>query len=179
MSNKIQEKIFEALGAASVCWSETPTGVFDSNKASEFGNELYSFIMQNTGFFQALAEKGNVDLTIRIMQKEDTFTLNVMPGSTVSTINPMIISGSAADLDRDFLTTLYPEIEKVGCLVSNISEVKQQVEDRLADEKSDADSKEAKKPKESKSNKKVSAKPSIKASGDATQKEEPNLFEND
>lgn len=36
----IEENVFTALGEASMCWSETPKGVFDSNKAVEIGNVL-------------------------------------------------------------------------------------------------------------------------------------------
>lgn len=36
----IEQKVFEALGEASMCWSETPKGVFDSSNATEIGNRL-------------------------------------------------------------------------------------------------------------------------------------------
>lgn len=36
----LESKIFQALGAASMCWSETPTGVFDSSRAREIGEVL-------------------------------------------------------------------------------------------------------------------------------------------
>jgi hypothetical protein len=35
-----QAAIFQALGAASVCWSETPSGIFDSTRAKEIGEKL-------------------------------------------------------------------------------------------------------------------------------------------
>lgn len=37
---KTSELIFTALGEASMCWSETPKGVFESNKAEEIGKSL-------------------------------------------------------------------------------------------------------------------------------------------
>ena len=41
MENKtLQNKVFEALGEVSMCWSETPKGVFDSTNAERIGNEL-------------------------------------------------------------------------------------------------------------------------------------------
>lgn len=41
MENKtLQNKVFEALGEASMCWSETPTGVFNSLKATKIGEKL-------------------------------------------------------------------------------------------------------------------------------------------
>lgn len=36
----VESAVFQALGAASMCWSETPTGVFDSTKAKEIGEAL-------------------------------------------------------------------------------------------------------------------------------------------
>ena len=36
--------IFEALGAASVCWDPTPTGVFQSERASAIGYELVAHL---------------------------------------------------------------------------------------------------------------------------------------
>jgi len=40
MKEELQEKVFQALGEASMCWSETPKGVFDSTKAKEIGEQL-------------------------------------------------------------------------------------------------------------------------------------------
>ena len=36
--------VYEALGAASMCWSETPHGVFDSVRAAEIGEALEGVI---------------------------------------------------------------------------------------------------------------------------------------
>jgi len=36
--------VFQALGAASMCWSETPGGVFESERASEIGHALLDLI---------------------------------------------------------------------------------------------------------------------------------------
>lgn len=37
-----KNKLFEALGAASMCWSKIPKGVFDDNKAVEIGDNLFN-----------------------------------------------------------------------------------------------------------------------------------------
>lgn len=37
---KLNEIVFQNLGHVSMLWSETPTGVFDSNKAEMLGNEI-------------------------------------------------------------------------------------------------------------------------------------------
>ena len=46
MDNKLQGKIYQALGQASMCWSEPPKGIFDSNLASQIGKDLCIFIEQ-------------------------------------------------------------------------------------------------------------------------------------
>ncbi len=40
----LYEKVFMALGEASMCWSETPRGVFDSTNANRIGEELIKYI---------------------------------------------------------------------------------------------------------------------------------------
>lgn len=37
---KLETLVFEALGEASMCWSETPNGVFQDSKAKEIGDRL-------------------------------------------------------------------------------------------------------------------------------------------
>lgn len=44
ISKKQETAIFEALGEASMCWSETPKGIFDSNNAERIGNELIEIL---------------------------------------------------------------------------------------------------------------------------------------
>lgn len=41
---RLTTKVFESLGAASMCWSETPKGEFDSSKAREIGDALMNEI---------------------------------------------------------------------------------------------------------------------------------------
>ncbi len=38
--SKLEELVFQALGEVSMCWSERPKGVFDSDRAKEVGNNL-------------------------------------------------------------------------------------------------------------------------------------------
>lgn len=40
MKKRHVKAIYQALGQASMCWSETPKGVFDGTKANEIGEEL-------------------------------------------------------------------------------------------------------------------------------------------
>lgn len=44
---KLKKDVFEALGAASLCWNPRPTGVFDSTQAKVFGDELMEKINSN------------------------------------------------------------------------------------------------------------------------------------
>lgn len=40
----LEEAVFQALGYASMCWSETPTGVFDSTAAKSAGDALIAYV---------------------------------------------------------------------------------------------------------------------------------------
>lgn len=37
---QMAEMVFQALGAASMCWSEPPSGIFDRSRAREIGLKL-------------------------------------------------------------------------------------------------------------------------------------------
>jgi hypothetical protein len=41
---RIEQVVFQAIGAASMCWSETPMGVFESTRAKQIGDDLVAFI---------------------------------------------------------------------------------------------------------------------------------------
>ena len=40
----VEEPFYQALGAASMCWSETPKGIFDSTRAKEIGDKLLELL---------------------------------------------------------------------------------------------------------------------------------------
>lgn len=40
ISSEMYEAVFQAIGAASMCWSGTPKGVFQAEKASQIAVEL-------------------------------------------------------------------------------------------------------------------------------------------
>ncbi len=42
----LRDAVFQALGEASMCWSETPKGVFDSEQAVKIGDALLMVIQQ-------------------------------------------------------------------------------------------------------------------------------------
>jgi hypothetical protein len=41
MENLIKQKLGEVIGEASMCWSETPKGIFDSTRASKLVDDLW------------------------------------------------------------------------------------------------------------------------------------------
>lgn len=44
MYEAIKQRVGEIIGEASMCWSETPKGVFNSEKAKELADEVMSHI---------------------------------------------------------------------------------------------------------------------------------------
>lgn len=42
--NELEALVFQALGQASMCWSETPKGMFDSAQAKKIGKDLIAAI---------------------------------------------------------------------------------------------------------------------------------------
>ena len=42
----LEEVVFQGLGEASMCWSETPKGVFDGEHAVRIGNEIMQAIRE-------------------------------------------------------------------------------------------------------------------------------------
>lgn len=62
----LKTKVFEALGEVSMCWSETPKGIFDSTNAERIGNEL---IKEIDSYVNNLYSKSNlIDKNISVKQ---------------------------------------------------------------------------------------------------------------
>jgi PRTRC genetic system protein E len=77
-------------------------------------------------FFQQLAQAAaqNVDLTMRIMQKDGKLTLNIMPGAKSVTIKPILVTGTPQELDAEFFKTIAPGLSEINGIITNIEEVK-------------------------------------------------------
>lgn len=45
-SLSLESAVYQSLGAASTCWSEMPTGIFDSTRAHEIGVKLLTLLEQ-------------------------------------------------------------------------------------------------------------------------------------
>ena len=56
---EIDQIVYEAIGRASMCWSEIPSGVFDSTKAKEIGDELIAKLKRRV--FLESAIKGHME----------------------------------------------------------------------------------------------------------------------
>lgn len=132
-------------------------------------------IKTDMNFFQQLAALGNVDITLRIMQKGDKLTINLMPGSAKSTNKPFNISGTGAELDEGFFTEVFPAVQEVKGLITNKEEF-------IDDAKKKAEKKPAAKPpkpaaKKTGKNKKADPKKTVKK----TEPEitEASLFDNE
>lgn len=109
-------------------------------------------------FFQQLAHAGagNVDITMRVMQKSDSFTINIMPGSPKSTNKPFNITGTAAELDEGFFTTVFAGVQQIKGLQSNLDSVLKEAEKKTGDAKKKVSKKPA--DKKAKAEKKTAAK---------------------
>lgn len=53
---ELEKLVYQALGEASMCWSQVPKGIFQSNKAVEIGEKLIKAI-------QALSQSENKPIT--------------------------------------------------------------------------------------------------------------------
>ncbi len=79
-------------------------------------------------FFQKLSEQENVDLNMRILKKNNTLTISIMPGSGKSITQPIVLSGTPEELDAEFFDKVYPEVVAIHGLQSNIEAVKKETE---------------------------------------------------
>lgn len=83
-------------------------------------------------FFKQLAAVGNIDITMRIMQKGDKLTMNIMPGSAKSVNKPFNITGTAEELDEHFFTEVFPAVQEIKGLVMNKEEVIKELNEKPA-----------------------------------------------
>lgn len=133
-------------------------------------------------FFQQLAAAGggNVDITMRIMQKGNEFTINIMPGSHKSTNQPYNVTGSAEDLDNEFFTTVFAGVNKIKGINSNLDSVLKQAEKKSGEGKKPAEKSNAKKSsgkkKAAKVDKKKKADKPAASEEEKVPADEPNLF---
>jgi len=70
-----QEAVFQAIGAASVCWEHMDgTGVFDSDKAKEIGEELMEWMNRpRLGFATTLELLEEIHARVESTSEQDPF----------------------------------------------------------------------------------------------------------
>lgn len=60
----LRGEIMQALGAASMCWTETPKGIFATDRAIQIGEELLSFIRQLLAKERHAAYRRGIEVSI-------------------------------------------------------------------------------------------------------------------
>ena len=65
---KLTELVYINLGRASMCWSDIPSGVFDSTKAAELGKEIMEAIEK---YVEKDKEPGWVDPMMEMLDREE------------------------------------------------------------------------------------------------------------
>ena len=58
MKDEIREKVFTAIGEASMCWEPIPTGVFDSTAAQKVGERLVADLASAVPVVKEQREEG-------------------------------------------------------------------------------------------------------------------------
>jgi len=70
-------------------------------------------------FFKQLLEiTGEVDLSLRMKSKEGKITLSLLP-TTQSNITPLIVTGTAEELDNSFIDLIRKPMQETAVLVAN------------------------------------------------------------
>ena len=113
-------------------------------------------------FFRDLFEtfKGDVDLSMRIMSKDGTLTVQITPGVKNDQVKPIEITGTPPEFDEEFFAKIVPGVKEVQGLVSNIEQVKQEAA-KAAEPKKKEEPKKPAKPAARKANGKKSKEPAV------------------
>ena len=121
-------------------------------------------------FFQQISTLGVESLEIKIVNKQNTLSVSILPKSnskTMETLKPIVITGVPEELDKEFFNIVSSPIEKTVSIISNIEEYEKSLEDVKAvkaekEEKKKAESKKKETAKAEKSTDKVVEKPKEK-----------------
>lgn len=92
--------IFQALGQASMCWSETPKGIFDSTKAQEIGENLVNDITNHLNKSLLVlyspvfsdVDEGGLDSVMKILS--DQYRILILEHESIQT--PKVVMFNAA-----------------------------------------------------------------------------------
>lgn len=121
-------------------------------------------------FFQQISTLGVESLEIKIVNKQNTLSVSILPKSnskTMETLKPIVITGVPEELDKEFFNIVSSPIEKTVSIISNIEEYEKSLEAVKAvkaekEEKKKAESKKKETAKAEKSTDKVVEKPKEK-----------------
>lgn len=76
-------------------------------------------------FFQQISTLGVESLEIKIVNKNNTLSISVLPKSnskTMETLKPIVISGAPEELDKEFFNIVSSPVQKTAFLISNVVE---------------------------------------------------------
>lgn len=113
---KLQEKIYQALGQASVCWSETPTGIFDEKEANKIAENLINEINIHYDPVNAVTDQIKNDPELFVAWRDNiamSFKDQVQPlykhfidGQPVTALDPFLVHNLANQAAINFLNLL-------------------------------------------------------------------------
>ena len=111
-------------------------------------------------FFQQISTLGVESLEIKIVNKNNTLSISVLPKSnskTMETLKPIVISGAPEELDKEFFNIVSSPVQKTASLISNIEEYEKSLEAVKAEkeEKEEKKKVEAKKKEATKTEKSI------------------------
>lgn len=114
-------------------------------------------------FFRDLFEtfKGDVDLSMRIMSKDGTLTVQITSGVTNDQVKPIEITGTPPEFDEEFFAKIVPGVKEVQGLVSNIEQVKQEAAKAAEPKAKPVAAAKKEKPKKDQPKKKKSKEPAV------------------
>lgn len=137
-------------------------------------------------FFKPLVEvAGKFEkLTLIIAPVGDTISVSVLPGTNNKDVNeklvPVVMTGTAQELDDEFLLHIKQAVAKVNGLTTNISEFEKKLDEAAEELKKEGETKTAKKPVAKKETPKAGKKPVAKkaAKEEVVEEEEETEEEN-
>lgn len=71
----------------------------------------------------------DADLTIRIMGKNGQFTVYIKPSVKEANIIPLVITGTAAELDEEFVQKISAPLKQAGLVIQNLSEYQESLKE--------------------------------------------------
>lgn len=111
---KLEEKIYTAIGTASMCWSEVPKGVFDEALANKIAKELINDIHGQYDPLKAVTQQikndpelfyawqSNIAMQFKDLVKYNSF----IDGQPITALDPALVHNLANQAAINFLNLL-------------------------------------------------------------------------